>query len=304
MSIFYTLLFIVLTVLILTHSPISMTFAMHAMTLWYSKMVPSLLPFMILSGIMIRMNLTENCVKLIHPLFRLLFRCRKNLSYGILTGFLCGFPMGARVTAELYNSGKITKREADYLLAFCNNIGPVYFCSFVLPLLGLRLTLPYLFGMYGLPMLYGILLRCTAYRDIPEKESSITGKERQKSALLDVLDDAVHTSIESIIMLCGYMILFNLLNIIPHFVLPAYSSYAAPLLEITGGLGLLGRSAPLYSLLTLAFGGMSCIAQTYHMIQNTDLSLKSYVRHRMLLTAITGVYYLLWYLLFPSLFLL
>ena len=116
---------------------------------------------------MIRMNLTERFVGLLHPLLHRIYGTSRNGSYTIIMGFLCGFPMGAKTVDDLYARGMVTKREAEYLLAFCNNIGPVYFCSFVLPLLNRQAVLPYLFGMYGIPLLYGLVLRCTRYRDLP-----------------------------------------------------------------------------------------------------------------------------------------
>lgn len=288
----YTLLFLLLTYFILTHSDISLYYAFHGFTLWYSKMIPSLLPFMIISGILVRMNLTEYFSKALHPLLKRLFRCSANMSYGIIIGFLCGFPMGARVTADLLRTGKVTAREAEFLLAFCNNIGPVYFCTFVIPLLGLEHPLPYLMGMYGLPFLYGILLRRTYFKDMPsygiQKED--TGNAAPMP-LLSAVDESIKASIQSILMLCGYMILFNLLNILPHFLMPGIHKYLAPLLEITGGLSLLGRELPYYSLILLPFGGLSCIAQTNSMLTHTGLSIKKYTLHKCLLTGITILYY-------------
>ncbi len=286
----YTLLFLLLTYFILTHSAISLHYAFHGFTLWYSKMIPSLLPFMILSGILVRMNLTEHFSKVLHPLLKRLFRCSRNLSYGIIMGFLCGFPMGAKVTADLLKTNKITKREAEFLLAFCNNIGPVYFCTFVIPLLGIASPAPYLFGMYGLPFIYGMVLRRTHFKDLETDNYNSTNQTSPKP-LLTALDESIHTSIQSILMLCGYMILFNLLNILPHFLLPWLHSYLAPLLEITGGLSMLGQTLPLYSLCLLPFGGLSCIAQTNSMIGDTELSIQKYTIHKVILTILTMGYY-------------
>lgn len=53
------------------------------------------------------------------------------------------------------------------MLAFCNNIGPVYFTGFVLHLFPVERPLIFLAGMYLLPFLYGLVLRYTLYRDIP-----------------------------------------------------------------------------------------------------------------------------------------
>lgn len=315
---FVTFLFMILTICILSHSSLSLTYATRGLELWLYKMVPSLLPFMILSGIMVRLKLTEKMAGVLYPVIGPLYRVRKNVVYCMALGFLCGFPMGARVTGDLYEREMLTRREAEYLLAFCNNIGPVYFCSFVLPLLGRKLVVPYLFGMYGIPLLYGLALRYTVYQDLsPGKESlaaSPAGELRSCSAesrrlgqpkgLMGAVNESVQASLQSMLLLGGYMILFNLLNLPFHILLGREPALISPILEITGGLSMLGGGLPLYSLLALSFGGLSCIAQTYSCISATDLRLDSYIRHKIMLTLLGGVFYLCWFLLSPASFLL
>lgn len=296
--------FLVLIVCILGHSSLSLTYASLGLELWFQKMVPALLPFMILSGIMIRLKLTEKMAGVLYPVIGSLYRVRKNVVYCMALGFLCGFPMGAKVTADLYGRNMLTRREAEYLLAFCNNIGPVYFCSFVLPLLGRRLVLPYLFGMYGIPLLYGLALRCTGFRDLPSEKVSAKTPYLPGEKLLTAVNESVQTSLHSILTLGGYMILFNLLNLPFHILLGRKPALFSPVLEITGGLSMLGGSLPLYSLLVLSFGGLSCIAQTYSCISATDLDLGGYIRHKIILTLLTGGFYLCWFLLSPASFLL
>ncbi len=308
---FLTFLFLFLLLCILGNAPLAMYYADIGLELWFRNMIPALLPFLILSGIMLRMELTEKVSMLLYPLTAPCFRVRKNVVYAMLLGFLCGFPMGAKVTAELYANGKISRREASYLLAFCNNIGPVYFCSFVLPLLERSLRAPYLFGMYGIPLLYGLVLRYTLFRDLeaPALNGASATERRQKpvkpswKTLLRAVDESVRRSLQSILTLGGYMILFNLLNLVPHIFLGHSFAIAAPLLEITGGLSMLGSKLPLYSLLTLSFGGLSCAAQTYSCICDTDLSFSDYLCHKAVLTALCGAFYLCWFLLLPSSFL-
>lgn len=305
------ILFLILTFCILSHSPLSLAYASLGLDLWLHKMVPSLLPFMILSGIMVRLKLTEKIAGALYPVVGPVYRVRRNVVYCMALGFLCGFPMGARVTADLYEREMLTRREAEYLLAFCNNIGPVYFCSFVLPLLGRRLVLPYLFGMYGIPLLYGLVLRCTAFRDLGPATpgTAARGAVRQTGRplchhLLSAVNESVQASLQSILTLGGYMILFNLLNLPLHILSGREPALPAPLLEITGGLSMLGDGLPLYSLLALSFGGLSCIAQTYSCISATDLEIGAYIRHKIMLTLLCGAFYLGWFLLFPSSFLL
>ncbi len=294
----YAIFFLLLTYFILTHSDASLHYAFYGFTLWYSKMIPSLLPFMILSGILVRMNLTGLFSRLLHPILKRLFLCHEQLSYGMMMGFLCGFPMGARTAADLLRSGRITLKEAEFLLAFCNNIGPVYFSSFVIPLLGIQTPAPVLFGMYGIPLIYGMVLRRTIYRQISAENKISVEVNGRADDLLTATDASIQAAIQSILMLCGYMILFNILNLLPHFLMPGLHIYLAPLLEITGGLSMLGEQLPLYSLCILPFGGLSCIAQTYSMIKGTGLSIQKYTMHKLFLTIITFLYYAITYLIF------
>lgn len=299
----YTLLAFILTIVILSFPADCLSFSLNGLNLWFERMIPTLFPFMVLSGIIIRMNLTGSFVKILNPVLGKLFRLSPSCIYGIIIGFLCGFPMGAHVTAQLYEKKQISKAEASLLLAFCNNIGPVYFLSFVLPTLSLGKVLPFLFGMYGLPFLYGLFLRYVLYADQISLDSCRTYNRDSSIPLMQALDESIFSSLYSIAKLGGYMIFFNLLFILPSL----FSKYlhlgkelshlltgsVGCLLEITGGIGLIGGRAPLFVLCVLPFGGLSCIAQTYSMIKDTDLSITEYVMHKMILTAITVFYYLL-----------
>ena len=298
--------FVFLTFCMLTNSSLSLAYAALGLRLWYEKMVPVLFPFMVLSGTLIRMGLVESLIRPIRPFFGKLFRISDPAVYTILMGFLCGFPMGARTTSEFRNRQELSVAEGQFLLAFCNNFGPVYFLGFVLPLLHRTLKLPYLIGMYGIPVIYGLFLRYTVYR-MRLKDTSMVSQPVTKStvrtSLPDALDDAVNAAGLSILQLGGYMIIFNLLNLLPGLFL-RQSHLLAPLLEITGGLQMLADRYPLYTLLLLPFGGLSCIAQTAGCIRNTGLSLKKYIIHKLVLTLLTAFYYLGWRLLSPDTFLL
>lgn len=298
LDLFYTAAFLLLTFCILTHSRLSLHYAFTGLDLWYRNMIPTLMPFMILSGTLIRMGLTEGFTTLVYPFVRPLFRVSRNVCYVMIMGFMCGFPMGAKCVADLYERGKLSRDEGAYLLAFCNNIGPVYFVSFALPLIGCSQIGLCLFGMYGIPLLYGLALRYTRYHNLyhfaqTQTSENIPAIPAPPQKLLSSLDESIRTSLQSMLMLGGYMVLFNLLMLLPHLLLGQTPQWIAPLLEITGGLKLLGDRMPIYSLILLPFGGFSCIAQTYTCIGHTDLSIGDYVLHKLILTAFTAGYYLL-----------
>ncbi|MCI9014277.1 MAG: hypothetical protein HFI59_10070 [Lachnospiraceae bacterium] len=303
----FTALSLYLIFLMLRYPALSLEYASTGLTLWFTKMVPTLLPFMILSGIMIRMNLTERFVGLLHPLLHRIYGTSRNGSYTIIMGFLCGFPMGARIVGELYEQHKLSREESALLLSFCNNIGPIYFLSYVIPTLGIdRPGRPFLL-MYGIPLLYGFLLmrirpwmtrKVSSCENHPEARS-LQARQPGSCSLLAAIDASVLSGLIGIARLGGYMVFFNLLNIVfqpfQHVNTNILNIYRC-LLEITSGIDCSGRSINFAILILLPFGGFSCIAQTYSMIRQTDLSLRPYLYHKAVQTAITAACYLLLYL--------
>ena len=303
----FTALSLYLIFLMLRYPALSLEHASTGLTLWFTKMVPTLLPFMILSGIMIRMNLTERFVGLLHPLLHRIYGTSRNGSYTIIMGFLCGFPMGARIVGELYEQHKLSREESALLLSFCNNIGPIYFLSYVVPTLGIdRPGRPFLL-MYGIPLLYGFLLmrirpwmtrKVSSCENHPEARS-LQARQPGSCSLLAAIDASVMSGLTGIARLGGYMVFFNLLTIVfqpfQHVNTNILNIYRC-LLEITSGIDCSGRSINFAILILLPFGGFSCIAQTYSMIRQTDLSLRPYVYHKTVQTAVTAACYLLLYL--------
>lgn len=297
--------FLLLFSLILLYPKLSLSYAAGGLKLWFDCMVPTLFPFMLLSSVMIRQNLTEGFAGLLYPIAGKLYGISRNCVYCLLLGFLCGFPMGARTIAELYERKSLTKREAEFLLAFCNNIGPVYYISFFLPVTGFSMRkLPLLLaGMYGIPLLYGLFIRYTGFllpagRFLGEKQNTATKPQESFQVSLDA---AMQGAIAGITTLGGYMILFNLLNLLPHALCRLFSvtvkepvlALVNCMLEITSGVSRLQGSAPFAALLLLPLGGLSCLAQTQSMIKNTDLSMGRHIIHKTVQTGITAAYYLL-----------
>lgn len=288
-----------LVVLLLCYPALSLEYAATGLNLWLMKMVPTLLPFMILSGIIIRMNLTEGFVRILHPFLHCIFGTSKNGSYTIIMGFLCGFPMGARIAGELYETGKLSRKEASSLLYFCNNIGPIYFLSYVVPTLAIEKPFIPLLLMYGIPLVYGIVL-CRVHLDRLNSVNTLSGHTTKSMSLLAAIDASVLSGLLGIAKLGGYMVFFNLLNIMfvpfSHVNKELLGVYRC-MLEITSGIDYSGRKMFYPILILLPFGGFSCIAQTYSMIRQTDLSVRSYVFHKVIQTAITAVCYLFLYIL-------
>lgn len=126
--------------------------------------------------------------------------------------------------------------------------------------------------------------------------NAIESSKAAPASLLAATDEAVLSGLLGIAKLGGYMVFFNLLNIlfVPFSHLsPGVLGFYNCILEITSGIDRCSQSFPYTVLILLPFGGFSCIAQTYSMICHTDLSIRPYLFHKLLQTAFTAMCYLL-----------
>lgn len=288
-----------LLVCILCNSKKTAEFAYIGLNTWYLNMIPSLFPFMVLLNLLISTGLSYWFMKPF-SVFLKPFRNTEDACFVLFFGFLCGFPLGAKCVVDLYRRGRLSEANSEYLLSFTNNIGPAYFCGFVLGQIYLTPSFgKSLFVMYGLPLLYGLFLRHTRYRRILDRELMTRRSEPPViKPVLQCLPDAISSALTQITVLGGYMIVFNALRILPELLFtknPYLYLAGQSILEISGGLLCIKtfvKSTVLTIVLAhtcLAFGGLSCFFQTTALFQHTPFSGKKYMLHKLLLCSISMI---------------
>ena len=105
--------------------------ASSGLLLWFQIVLPTLLPFIFISGILVKSNAVSLLTNLTGPLLSRFFKVSKTGTYPVATGFLCGYPMGAKAVSDLAFNGLIANKEARYLLSFCNNTSPAFIMNFL-----------------------------------------------------------------------------------------------------------------------------------------------------------------------------
>lgn len=139
---FISLLFILCLIL---YSDVAVKAALKGINLWFTIVFPSLFPFFAASEILNSTGFVKFSGALLEPAMRPLFRVPGCGAFALAMGISSGYPVGAKITSELRSKGMITKTEAERLLAFTNNSGPLF-------IIGAVAT-----GMYNMPQL-GIFL--------------------------------------------------------------------------------------------------------------------------------------------------
>ncbi len=276
--------------------------AKDGLLLWFHQVMPSLLPFLILSSLFLSTGLSDLIAKKLSPLLSPVFRCSPSGCYAVVIGLLSGLPIGAKTVGELTRSGRITKKEGTYLLPLCNNPSPLFLLGFisVSVLQKPELRYPLLLIVVLASAVAAILMRPSRNEPVScdlvsEATASSSGTFTFSFVLLDA---AIEQAFLVLTKIGGYLILFSvlakMLSILP---LPAlFLACTGALLEITTGSNALSAlSLPenvRISLITgfVAFGGLSAVAQTKSVLTGTSFPLTHYLLTKTLAGLLAGLF--------------
>lgn len=288
---------ILFLIFLLKEPSVAIEGARFGLLLWAEHLLPSLLPFLILTQLLIRSGYLDAMMNKLH------------ISYPyfvLLAGTLFGFPMGAKLTVDLYAEGNLSEKEASLLFILANQMSPAFVGGYILTeTLHMPALIPatYLI-LYGPSVCYALL---QLHRLHNHSETGSLRFKHKKSASglqmdLAVLDAGMMNSFEIMLKLGGYIMLFSILSSLCKHVLiefPAFCTFLTGILEITGAVRMINdyfsNAYVTYVaiLAATAFGGCSGIAQTASIIRTgqkgTDLSMSHYIRGRILVAAVTAL---------------
>lgn len=292
------LLFLFFAILLLFPTA-SVNGAKNGLLLWFETVLPTLLPFIIISNLMIKLNVTNCLTSLLYPVFGKIFGVSKPGCYPIIIGMLSGLPVGAKACADLVHTNQITIQEGQYLLCFCNNASPMFIISFVSAhCLGRSDKAYYILGIILLSsILTGFLYKLIHYvkEDFKQQHSfpmdNIPCNAETKILPFKALDESILNGFEILVKVGGYIMLFSILAqvlltfhflpLLPQFILIGF-------LELTTGAAAISltqfsflQKIVLTNGLT-AFGGLSSLAQTYSVLIHSGLSIKTYFCYKLI----------------------
>jgi len=256
--------------------------AAEGIVLCIRTLIPSLLPFFVLSAI-ITGNLIGQPIRLLRPVCSFCGVPRGAESL-LAVGLLGGYPVGARNIAQGYREGVISKSDAECMLSFCNNAGP----AFIFGILGR------MFSHYWISwLLWGIHILSALLVGAIMKEKS--GKTAELPCRSISLSDALESSLKVMGLVCGWVILFRMvLTFLDRWILwylpEAVQVLFAGFLELSNGCVQLERIPSegvrfLLAGIFLSAGGLCVTMQTISVTKG--LSLKPYFLGKGIQTAIS-----------------
>ena len=288
-------------------SPVGCIFAARdAAALCANVVIPSLFPFFVCSKLFISLGAAKPASRYLSGIMRPVFGVSGSGAIALVIGIISGYPLGAACAVSLYSDGYCTKTEAERLLTFCSNSGPLFIIGAVgTGILGSRNIGLLLYTAHIVSaVLTGMLFKNYGVSDSAASLRLPPSAALNTNNTAAAIGAAVSDSVDSIFKVCGFVILFAVFSA----ALPTYpgSAFIYSLLEITGGVKALAAGAEAGQFLIpvisafIAFSGISVLLQTAAIILPGGLSLKPYILGKLTHGILSAIITMLLLMLFPT----
>ena len=269
-----------------------------------SVIIPTLYPFMILTGVLTDSPLCTRPNKLSAAVTRRLFRLPACCGTAILLSLVGGYPAGALAIGRLLESRRITTAQARRMTLFCVNAGPGFIVSTVgagllgSPRAGWLLFAAHAGTSIGIGIILGLINKLHA-----ENVQTITTDSLPRPFARTVQDTC-----SALLTMCGFVVLaaatlsvweasglpYTLQNI-SGISAASWSTAAAMLTEVSCGCIAIagsGTLAPFWLCLCLGWGGLSVQGQLAVALkgqQNDKILTRSFWLSRLVHGCVSGL---------------
>ncbi|KRE83228.1 hypothetical protein ASG89_14020 [Paenibacillus sp. Soil766] len=210
--------------------------SLEGLTIWWKLVFPALMPFLIMTELLIGFGVIQGTGVLLEPLMRIIFRLPGVSGWALASGFVVGFPAGARITASLREKNLLTRTETERLTALSHLCSPIFLIMVIgigflhNAKLGILLAIIHYISAFAT----GFLMRHRKQAIAPfEANLQVTKPKKTislgRSALIamrqaywedgrtfgKLLGDAVTSAVHTLMLIGGYMMIFSvLINVI------------------------------------------------------------------------------------------
>lgn len=297
--VFISILLIILLSFLVIVPEVSISACLTGINVWATSILPALFPFFFFTKLLGDLGFITYISRGVAPLTKHLFNTSGISSYVYLMSILSGYPVGAKITSDLYENKIIDLGEAHRIVTFTSTSGPLFILGTVAVGMFENKTIGY---VVLLAHFIGAIVNGLCYRKYMLKtEKTIKPNNVSATQTENILENCMFSSIKSILIVGGYIaIFFMLITIFNHFnlFLPItfvlskifpnlneniITSVLNGIIELTRGCldlstcGLnLNVSAIILSGL-ISFGGISINLQALTFLKKMNINLKFYL---------------------------
>lgn len=282
----FKIFIIAIFILVISMPRLTFNGTVIGLKLWVNSVLPGLFTAMILSL----------CILKLFP-----FTQGFAYIYIIITGILCGYPVGAMLCGD-YHRNNPAETVCEKIMAYCNISSPSFVVNYIMLMdYCSKINAFFIIICIYLPVIISIFLVILSNHSsffLASNNVSVCCTDKEKISVSSTIDEAVTKAVNNSLKLGAYIVLFSCLSqyfeIIP-FMSAELKTLLSGITEITNGINMcssLSWKAEYKLMLALiinAFGGISTIMQTAGIIRGSGLSIKKYAYHKLKFAALTAV---------------
>ena len=317
----FIILLILIMIQIFRNPGLSIKSAKEGLDIWANLLLPSLLPFLIISNLLISLGFMDLFGRFLEPLMKPLFNVSGIGIFPFSISMISGYPVGAKLTSNLRENNLITKIEGDRLISFSSTSGPLFLLGTVLtgmlnaPELSPLILIPHYLGAITI----GLIFRFYKKNDKSSIEHDVYNLKTTNNSIGALISGCIKDGIDSMLMIGGFVIIYsviinimfksNLFNSILNIVskvtfvdIEILKGIVAGIIELTNGCKMISslNIKLINKILILNFligwGGFSIHSQALSFISNTDINSKIYLVSKFFHGALASFYTYLLYI--------
>lgn len=308
----FTFLSILFVITLLIFSENNFIASSTGLNIFINNVFPSLFPFLVATEILYNSNFIHIVEKYTKNIFQKLFNIPPKAAIVIILGFISGYPIGAKLTANLKKDKYITQAEAERLLSFTNNSSPIFVISTIgISIFGNKtIGITLLFIQILSSILVGIIFRFWKYNDKEYIDYSYLSLNEDTNlkiipSTVEIFINSIKNAVFTVLQIGGFVIIFSvilsilkstgILNILAYLLsfIGIPESYSLALIyglfEISNGMNLIKNIIAYNNIVSLivssfilGFGGISILFQIYSLIYKEHISIKPYICGKLL----------------------
>ena len=206
---------ILFLIMLMIYSQKNIMAAKYGLSLWANSVVPSLFPFFVATEILCHTQIINSLGKILEKPIHKIFHVPGEGAFAIVMGTICGYPSGAKIVANLKSQDILSIEEAERLIAFSNNSGPLFILGTVgismldSSKLGYILLISHILSC----LLVGIVFRNWKYNKnhLVNRKVLIQEKKYNNNEIGAILSSSIQNSIVTILNIGGFIVLFSVI---------------------------------------------------------------------------------------------
>lgn len=264
----------------LTNSSLVINAVNQGISVFVKNVLPSLMPFFILSDILLNYNYFDNLKRVF----------KFKYANFLIVSMISGLPSNAKYLNDMIKNSSISVNDASRVLAFSFFPNPMFVIGTVGMLFNNKV-----YPVIVLAILYfsSFIIYLINYKSLEDKDFV---SDKNKVEFFTLLKSSIQNSFSTLLVILGVIVVFTIVISIIKYYLRVNQEVITVIniiLELTTGVKSVSvLNAPLvykYSLLAfgLSISGMSVIMQAFGIMSGSKLDYKAFVKNKVLVVLIS-----------------